>query len=466
MHQDPLRFPREAYVVRAFTVEGNPFAVRAWEGLRYCAHPADDVQRLNLYAPEAFFAGDSAQRYTAQTAPIFLPNTVGGYKPGPAAMPAVNERGEPNTVLRALMHGYVVACAGIRGRSSRTGDLYTGKLPALIVDMKAAIRYLRHNAALIPGCTERMVTSGTSAGGALSALTGASGNAADYQPCLDAIGAADARDDIFAANCYCPIINLEHADSAYEWQFCGEGSYRSWHGQRQLTPEQEEISRLLGPLFPPYVNSLRLTDTAGRALTLNADGTGPFLDFVADQVLFSAQRELDTHDSANRLPWLAVPGSDVAQQPFLRIRDGKALRLDWAGYVHAITRMKTPPAFDALDLTSTENDAFARADNHPRHFTAFSAAHSAANGQLADSGTIRLSNPMPFIGHADTAPHWRIRHGAYDRDTSLAIPVILAQTLRQHGYQVDFHLPWGLPHSGDYDLDELFAWIDAACSCR
>ncbi len=28
------------------------------------------------------------------------------------------------------------------------------------------------------------------------------------------------------------------------------------------------------------------------------------------------------------------------------------------------------------------------------------------------------------------------------------------------GKKVDFDLPWGIPHSGDYDLDDLFAWID------
>ena len=32
--------------------------------------------------------------------------------------------------------------------------------------------------------------------------------------------------------------------------------------------------------------------------------------------------------------------------------------------------------------------------------------------------------------------------------------------LMNAGYDVDFFLPWGLPHSGDYDIDELFAWID------
>lgn len=73
-------------------------------------------------------------------------------------------------------------------------------------------------------------------------------------------------------------------------------------------------------------------------------------------------------------------------------------------------------------------------------------------------------NPLTFIGRADTAPHWRIRHGVYDRDTSLAIPFILQTVLKNHGCDVDFALPWGLPHSGDYDLKELFGWIDRICA--
>ena len=92
-----------------------------------------------------------------------------------------------------------------------------GRAPALIVDMKAVIRYLRHNRDVIPGDVEKIITSGTSAGGALSALTGATGNCEDYEPFFKAICAADERDDIFAANCYCPIHNLDNADTAYEW---------------------------------------------------------------------------------------------------------------------------------------------------------------------------------------------------------------------------------------------------------
>ena len=74
---------------------------------------------------------------------------------------------------------------------------------------------------------------------------------------------------------------------------------------------------------------------------------------------------------------------------------------------------------------------------------------------------IKMLIPTKYVGCVGTAKHWRIRHGAFDRDTSLAIPVILATMLKNKGYDVDFFLPWGLPHSGDYDLPELFAWIDS-----
>ncbi len=51
--------------------------------------------------------------------------------------------------------------------------------------------------------------------------------------------------------------------------------------------------------------------------------------------------------------------------------------------------------------------------------------------------------------------------GAKDRDTSFLVPVNLATKLMNAGYDVDFFLPWNRPHSGDYNLDDLFRWIDA-----
>jgi hypothetical protein len=76
-----------------------------------------------------------------------------------------------------------------------------------------------------------------------------------------------------------------------------------------------------------------------------------------------------------------------------------------------------------------------------------------------------MMNPMNYLDDeaAAKATYWRIRHGARDRDTSLAISAILTCRLKQNGLPVDCHAPWGIPHAGDYDLDDLFAWIDKIC---
>ena len=88
------------------------------------------------------------------------------------------------------------------------------------------------------------------------------------------------------------------------------------------------------------------------------------------------------------------------------------------------------------------------------------------NHSLAERKIVKMMNPMNYIeaNRITTAKYWRIRHGAVDRDTSLAIPVILTTKLQNNGFNVDFALPWGQGHGGDYDPDELFAWIDMICS--
>ncbi len=42
---------------------------------------------------------------------------------------------------------------------------------------------------------------------------------------------------------------------------------------------------------------------------------------------------------------------------------------------------------------------------------------------------------------------------------SPAVRAVLATHLQNQGYTVDFALPWDVPHSGDYDLVELFVWM-------
>ena len=165
------------YEKKTMTVDGKKVAFRAYENRVYVAHPVDTTyQSINIYVPEGYFKGKTINGYMAKTAPIFLPNTVGGYMPGAPSQPSEKNRmtGGANAILIALSKGYVVAAPGTRGRTTQAADgTYTGKAPGLIVDMKAAVRYLRHNAGKLPGDTEKIISNGTSAGGALSTLIGA-----------------------------------------------------------------------------------------------------------------------------------------------------------------------------------------------------------------------------------------------------------------------------------------------------
>ena len=89
----------------------------------------------------------------------------------------------------------------------RTKAAFTpGKAPAGLVDLKAAIRYLKFNQKNIPGDVQKIISNGTFAGGAMSTLLGATGNNPDYEPYLKDIGAASATDDIFAVSAYCPSL--------------------------------------------------------------------------------------------------------------------------------------------------------------------------------------------------------------------------------------------------------------------
>ncbi|GHW00202.1 tannase [Lactobacillus nasalidis] len=444
---------------REFKKTEDGFEYCSWEGLDYVAKPADPIQKVNVFAPAAYAKGQKCGSYSRETAPIFMPNTVGGYMPGPCDYPGnKNFPTNSKTIVAALKRGYVVVSAGLRGRT-----LESGKAPAFIVDMKAAVRWVKYNSGRLPGNAQRIITNGTSAGGATSALTGASGNSSFFEKYLEEIGAAPGTDDIFAVSAYCPIHNLEHADAAYEWEFCG---INDWHRTKiegfkdgkpnfvpvsgELTAEEQTLSPQLKDQFIAYLNSLNLQDPeTGEKLSLNPDGSGSFRDLVIKYLKASAQKAL-------------ADKPELAKADYLTVKDGQVTDLDWDKYFHFITRMKAVPAFDDLDAKSPETDLFGEKGGKPRHFTSFSQEHSHVDTTLAPADLIAAVNPVAHLlsGQTDTPKYWRIRHGASDRDTSFAIPVILATLLANQGKEVDFALPWGIPHSGDYDLDELFDWID------
>ncbi len=480
-----LKFDASRGEARVMTMhDGSQVNYTAYEGLFFVTNVEDSAyQTINIYVPEG----------ATQRTPILLRTYVGGYMAAAAKQPVASDASG-----RALKEGYVVAIPGSRGRNStivasnankKTGvkkgqTIYTGRAPAAILDLKAAIRYLRHFDKEMLGDAERIITDGTSAGGAMSSLMGATGNHPDYEPLLKAMGAASERDDVFASICYCPIIDLDHADMAYEWLYNGTNSRQQ--GDAQVLA----VSNELKAQFPEYLSSLNLTTPDGTLLTASN-----YLDYIKSEIIRAAQIAKNAGADIPDTIGFVFSKEEMGGMPPINggkprgtnrngmmppmMQQGRMgsprageyiVDLDMAKYLNYVVStqpLKTAPAFDtkgvAGQTASGENDEFGDSNGSSVNFTEYGCLKNGVTLTDDIRKNVRLLNPMNYIddAQATVAPHWYIRHGARDRDTSFPVPVNFAIKLQNAGKDVNFLLAWNRPHSGDYALDELFQWINS-----
>ena len=473
-----LTFDINNYESMTGTVDNKEIKYRAFEYIPYVSNPIDiDQQYINIYIPEEYFNNGTVNGYNTQTAPIFMPNNVGGYMPSQPMAPKV-ENNKPNSALYALSRGYVVASPATRGRTNKASDgNFIGKAPAVIVDLQAATAYLHANDATMPGNAKRIITNGTSAGGAVSLLQGATGNTSDYQPYLQALGAATASTDVYASSAYAPITNLDAADMAYEWSYNGITSFNKvTMGQGELpqanvggapaqmqrsvqrvnlTNDDVAYSDLLKSHFPDYVNNLQLRDRTGVILKLDKKGNGTFKQYVKSFII----------DAANKAK---SNGTDVSRYSFLILdkNTGLVKDIDWDAYNSFTSRSKVPGAFDSRSNDSGENSLFGTSTSDTNHFTITAALHDTTPNNdvyVENAKIVTMMNPMNYLGSpsATNAKYYRIRYGTADSNTSVAIPLIVGTRAQNLGYSVDMATPFGVDHSGDYDLQDLFNWMDS-----
>jgi len=473
-----LTFDINNYESMTGTVDNKEIKYRAFEYIPYVSNPIDiDQQYINIYIPEEYFNNGTVNGYNTQTAPIFMPNNVGGYMPSQPMSPKV-ENNKPNSALYALSRGYVVVSPATRGRTNKASDgNFIGKAPAVIVDLQAATAYLHANDATMPGNAKRIITNGTSAGGAVSLLQGATGNTSDYQPYLQALGAATASTDVYASSAYAPITNLDAADMAYEWSYNGITSFNKvTMGQGELpqanvggapAPIQRNVQRvnltnddvaysdLLKSHFPDYVNNLQLRDRTGVILKLDKKGNGTFKQYVKSFII----------DAANKAK---SNGADLSRYSFLILdkNTGLVKDIDWDAYNSFTSRSKAPGAFDSRANDSGENSLFGTSTSDTNHFTITAALHDTTPNNdvyVENAKIVTMMNPMNYLGSpsATNAKYYRIRYGTADSNTSVAIPLIVGTRAQNLGYSVDMATPFGVDHAGDYDLQDLFNWMDS-----
>lgn len=112
----------------------------------------------------------------------------------------------------------------------------------------------------------------------MSALLAVTGNNDNFAPYLKENGAfMEESDAVYAAQIYCPIIDLEHADLAYEWQFAADRENEASPAGPAgvMTPFEEALSGKLKDAYVAYFNSRKLVNPdSGEVLFLSEDGRG------------------------------------------------------------------------------------------------------------------------------------------------------------------------------------------------
>jgi hypothetical protein len=365
----------------------------------------------------------------------------------------------------ALANGYVVVEPGCRGRDLRWPDgRYYGKAPTMIVDLKAAIRYLRYNKGRIPGNTAWIITSGGSAGGALSTLIAASGNSSLYDADLRALGAAGTDDNVFLSASYSPITDLDHADMQYEWMYGtlpyagggtpGNTSASSTSGTGKLV--NQTYSRQLREAFAGYMDTLALPGMGGYG-TLTAENYASYL--MEEYLEPSATRALtQTLTVAERERYLE-------KNTWITWSGGQAT-FTWDKFLeHIGSRSKGVPAFDAFNLSATENSVYGDATHNARHFTLYSLRHATGDpsAQLASDlpQTIAMMNPLYHLRkkNPSRARYWWIRTGTLDTNTAHTVVSNLAAITNELGDSVNSAMYWDGGHAVDFDSPDLIEWI-------
>lgn len=264
-------------------------------GLTYCKSPATTTyESLAIFVPGAYFTAEEngstysctinekavVGGYTPATAPILMPINTGTLSP--QASPTAYGYDGLSPYLEA---GCIYVYAGFRGRSagydtsSGTEDLFPGGSPWPAVDLKAAVRYLRYNADVLPCDASRVFVFGFGAGGGLSAVMGSSGDSALFEPYLISIGAIthDAEgnaisDAIEGSASWCPVTSFDMADAAYEWS---QGQYDET-GTRAQESWTHALSQDLASAYGAWINEMDLRNDNDEQLTLDETEAGAY----------------------------------------------------------------------------------------------------------------------------------------------------------------------------------------------
>ena len=464
--------------------EGETASVYPCYGLLnvvYCANPESArIQHLDIYVPteyvkeakdngdgtytltfdeEAVFTNLNVATYTVNTAPIIYQNTIDGYKEGYSITLGTETKGihlnadqTGNSIYGDYVKaGYIYVCVGSRGVDSEGLEETHGMAPDQIVDLKAGVRYLKANDAVLPGDAGKIIAVGGSAGGSCATLLGVSGNAEIFNPYLEKIGAImDATDDIYGARVQAPIANVDKADMAYEYLHSTETQYHQMGpdgGDRTFDDFEMALQKELIAAFEQYLGELGF-DTAT----------------FKEGYLAAINEALDVYTTTwlDKEQYVDAEGFAGAYEG-ISLVDGKVVADSMEAFVASfMTRSKSIMGFDTEASQSWEAKLFGGA-----HFSAslldilkkMAGEGSEEAARLVDAYTqpdtgvysegrqdlVKMMACMTYLTgeeKADIARHWRFNNSTMDGDVGSMMAYLMSRYMQEQlGIaDVDFYL--------------------------
>ena len=502
---DPLLFVRknfETFETVNITLDGEPLKVTKYL-VTYVANPVEMADAEDPYAWEKMYVYVPEGAAHDQDTAIILQVRNGGWRNSPVR--DIMEEGDAfvsdsdtDATGAALGAGYIIVSAGTRSRGLVAADgTYPGHAPAVVVDAKAAIRYLKFNDKRMPGSADKIVITGTSGGGGLSVAVAASGNSTDYYPYLEEIGAAGFNkhgsstltDNIFATIAYCPITDLDHADIAYEWQY---SDTRLLDPGYTDGPYDAQVSADLAAQYPAYLASLGIVLEDGTPLTADTMPgaivglvkAGTEKAMVGGEIVPDLGEDWEFEQRDGSILVVTNDWLDVDNET------NEVVSIDYDKYLAFVTTtaaLKTAPAFEnygtPLQYRMNESDLSGDATTEYSHWLGW----SWENDNIADNGVgmddtgltavqfmqseagravvhqMEMVNPMPYLldDEGDSAPYWYVRHGIRDRDTSFAVEAALFYAIQNDSTVkgANYGLAYMQPHGGNYDVQEAYGWL-------
>lgn len=467
-------------------------------------------QTMLVYAPAEYFNIDengevlsinyenTKNGYTANTAPIIFLNECGGWR---SSSPRSCE-------TSYIEEGFVYVTCGARSRDamSEDGALHTGKAPIQMVDLKSGVIELRANDSVIPGDKEKIISVGTSGGGQMSSVFGASGDMKEYFPYMYEAGTLGVvknddgsfssayHDNIYAAENYCPIADIENADLAYAWWWVDlvddGGIYNG-----SITDFERRLQELEAETYVDYLNSLQLKDQSGNDLRLDSLRSGTYYEAILKNISdalnkFVGAGEIDVDSSyPDHESWLKYN----EETKLYEITDMKGFMIG-TGLVNQ--RNKAVPGFDAKDK-SAENNAFGRPEDDTVHFSKSVAeilrdnyeelskldgfdkdqvdsyiedTITGDNASYIEKQTALLNATHILLGidgykSVNPVKHYRNRSGTADQHTSFSIGFNILTAAAMKGIDVDYSLVWNMGHGNNEGTSTgtFIDWVNKIC---